>query len=81
VKRIVWTAQARADVRNLSKPAAMQVLSGLHRFAESGVGNVKTLQGQPELRLRAGDYRILFVWSDPDALEILRVRHRKDAYR
>jgi len=41
VKRIVWTDPARIDVRSLSKPNAMHILSALHRFAESGVGDVK----------------------------------------
>jgi hypothetical protein len=54
VKRIVWTDPAKADVRSLSKPTAMHILSALHRFAESGAGNVKALQGKEELRLRIG---------------------------
>jgi mRNA interferase RelE/StbE len=81
VKRIVWTDPARSDVRALSKPTAMHILSALHRFAESGVGNVKALQGREELRLRIGDYRVLFVCPDPDTIEIRRVRHRSEAYR
>jgi hypothetical protein len=35
VKRIVWTDPSRIDVRSLSKPTAMHVLSALFRFAES----------------------------------------------
>jgi mRNA interferase RelE/StbE len=80
VKRIVWTDPARADVRSVSKPTAMRILSGLHRFAESGVGDVKALQGREEFRLRIGDYRIFFVCPDPDTIEIRRVRHRNEAY-
>jgi len=57
VKRIIWTDPAKNDIRSLSKPIAMQVFSVLHRFAESGVGDVKALQGRDELRLRIGDYR------------------------
>jgi mRNA-degrading endonuclease RelE of RelBE toxin-antitoxin system len=34
-----------------------------------------------ELRLRIGDYRIFFVYTDDDTIEIRRVRHRKEAYR
>jgi mRNA interferase RelE/StbE len=81
VKRIVWTGPARTDVRSISKPDAMQILSALHRFAESGVGDVKALQGREELRLRIGDYRLFFVCPDPDTIEIRRVRHRGEAYR
>jgi len=81
VKRIVWTGPARTDVRSLSKPAAMHILSALHRFVETGSGDVKALQGRKELRLRIGDYRLFFVCPDPDTIEIRRVRHRSEAYR
>jgi mRNA interferase RelE/StbE len=81
VKRIVWTDPARIDVRGLSKPIAMHLLSALHRFSESGAGNVKALQGREELRLRIGDYRLFFVCTEPDTIEIRRVRHRSEAYR
>lgn len=81
MKRIVWTDPARSDVRSLSKPTAMHVLSVLHRFAESGAGDVKALQGHEELRLRIGDYRLFFVCPDSDTIEIRRVRHRSEAYR
>jgi len=81
VKRILWTDPARIDVRSLSKPIAMHILSALHRFAESGAGDVKALQGREELRLRIGDYRLFFVCTEPDTIEIRRVRHRSEAYR
>lgn len=81
MKRIVWTESARNDIRTLSKPAAMQIFSVLHRFAQSGVGDVKALQGREELRLRAGDYRVFFVCPASDTIEIRRVRHRGEAYR
>lgn len=82
MKRIVWTDPAKADVRRLDKPTAMRVLYALHRFAESGEGDVKRLQGiePPEFRLRAGDYRLFFV-NIADALEVRRVLHRREAYR
>jgi mRNA interferase RelE/StbE len=81
VRRIVWTELARADVRRLDRPTAMRVLAVLHRFAESGEGDVKALSGREELRLRIGDYRLFFVSAAPDTLEIRRVLHRSDAYR
>lgn len=67
MKRIAWTDQAKADIRSLDKPTAMRIPSALHRFAVSGAGDLKMLQGGiEELRLRTGD----------DAIEIRRVRHR-----
>jgi mRNA interferase RelE/StbE len=81
VKRIAWTERAKADVRALDKPTAMRILSALHRFAQTGSGDVKALQGEEEVRLRIGDYRLFFVhWTD-DTIEIRHVRHRSQAYR
>lgn len=81
MKRIVWTEAAKADVRALDKPTAMRVLSALHRFAESGAGDVKALQDREELRLRIGDYRLFFTYSAFEVIEVLRVVHRREAYR
>ena len=81
MKRIVWTDPAKTDIRRLSKPTAMQILSALHRFAESGAGDVKALQGREELRLRIADYRLFFVCPAADTIEVRRVLHRKEAYR
>lgn len=80
--RIVWTDPAATDVRRLDRTTAMRILSALHRFAESGMGDVKALQGgREELRLRIGDYRLFFASAAADTIEIRRVLHRKDAYR
>jgi hypothetical protein len=39
----------------------MQILAAIHRFAETGAGQVTTLQGQGgEKRLRVGDFRVRF---------------------
>jgi mRNA-degrading endonuclease RelE of RelBE toxin-antitoxin system len=60
----------------------MRVLHALHRFAESGTGDLKALQGDAEeLRLRIGDYRLFFVHTTDEAIEVRRVRHRREAYR
>jgi len=81
VKRIVWTEPAKADVRRLDKPTAMRILAALHRFADSGDGDVKALQGMEELRLRIGDYRLFFVCIAVDTIEVRRVLHRRETYR
>ena len=81
MKRIVWTEPAKADVRRFDKPVAMRIFSALHRFAESGQGEVKALEQREELRLRIGDYRLFFVCPAADTIEIRRVLHRREAYR
>ena len=81
-KRIVWTEQAKADVRGIERPIAMQILKTLARYARTGEGKTKQLQGiePPLIRLRAQDHRI-FLRDKGDHLEISRVLDRKEAYR
>jgi mRNA-degrading endonuclease RelE of RelBE toxin-antitoxin system len=61
-KRLVWTDQAKADIRALDQQPALQVLKTLARFLKSGEGNTKQLRGYdpPLFRLRAQDYRVFF---------------------
>jgi mRNA interferase RelE/StbE len=81
VKRIVFSQQARGDVRRRQQNIAMRIFAALHRFAQTGVGDIKRLQGATtELRLRVGDYRVRFT-EEPDTIHIIRVLHRKEAYR
>jgi mRNA-degrading endonuclease RelE of RelBE toxin-antitoxin system len=81
-KRVAFTDQAKADIRAIPQPAAIQILHTLARFLESDQGNVKRLQGiePPLYRLRAQDHRVLFR-DHGDYIEVTRVRSRKDAYR
>ena len=81
-KRVAWTQQAKADIRAIEQPKALQVLKILARYAQPGEGNTRQLQGiePPLFRLRAQDYRVLFR-DKGEYLEISRVLDRKDAYR
>jgi mRNA interferase RelE/StbE len=81
VKRIVFSQQARAEVRRLERDAAMRIFATLHRFAQTGMGNIKRLREETnELRLRVGDYRVRFT-EEANTIHIIRVLHRKEAYR
>ena len=81
-KRIVWTEQAKTDVRANEQPIALQILKTLGRYALSGEGNTRQLRdGEPPvLRLRAQNHRVFFR-DKGDYLEISRVLDRKEAYR
>jgi mRNA interferase RelE/StbE len=82
VKKIAWSEGARADIRRLDRDTAMRIFAALHRFVETGEGNVKKLKGDSgELRLRVGDYRVRFTAEPNDTLHIHSVRHRSEAYR
>jgi mRNA interferase RelE/StbE len=82
VRRIEFTAPAREDVRRIDRETAMRILTGLHRFAETGEGDIKKMRGEPdELRLRVGDYRVRFTKEGGDVFVVQAVKHRREAYR
>ena len=82
MKKIVWSERARADIRRLDRNTAMRIFVALHRFAETGEGDIKKLTGDSDdFRLRVGDYRVRFTYTADETLQIHAVRHRSEAYR
>jgi len=83
LKRISFSEQAKVDIRAIPQPIAMNILTAIHRLAETGAGRVKKLQGSdpPEFRLRVGDYRVRYTEEGGDTLRIHTVKNRKEAYR
>lgn len=82
-KRVVFADQAKADLRAIPQPIAIQILRTLARFLESDEGNVQRLQGvgPPLYRLRTQDHRVLFRFVSANEIEVTRVRDRREAYR
>lgn len=82
MREIEWTETALEDMAALDKGIARRVKQAVERFADTGAGNVKRLQGidPPEYRLRVGDYRVRFHLGD-ETVRVLRVRNRREAYR
>jgi len=60
----------------------MRILRALTRYGDTGEGDIKALSGEWDgyCRLRVGDFRVI-VQATPDAVTILRVRHRSEVYR
>jgi mRNA interferase RelE/StbE len=82
LKKIVITPQAKIDVRRIDRETAMRILAALDRFARTGEGDIKKLQGDSgELRLRVGDYRVRFNEEPPGTILVHSVLHRSEAYR
>ena len=81
-RKIAWTEGARCDLRAIEKATALRILHTIARYLVTGEADIKRLQGiePPEFRLRCGDYRIRF-YDFGDTLQILTIKHRKDAYR
>lgn len=81
-KKIVWSDRAKTDLRAIEQATALRILHALARVLATGEGDVKRLQDidPPEFRLRVGDYRVRFRDFD-GSIEILSVKHRREAYR
>jgi mRNA-degrading endonuclease RelE of RelBE toxin-antitoxin system len=73
---VEWLDEAKADVRAMDRTTAMRL------FAQTGSGDANALHGDMAgaLRLRLGDYRVLFSVEE-GAMRIFGVRHRSEAYR
>ncbi len=81
-KKIVWSDRAKANLRAIDQVTALRILHAFARLLATGEGDVKRLQDiePPEFRLRVGDYRLRFRDVD-NSIEILSVKHRREAYR
>jgi hypothetical protein len=53
----IWSSQTRAALRRIDRETAMRILTALTRYAETGEGDVKALEGKftGAYRLRVGD--------------------------
>lgn len=80
---VVWSPEARADLRAVDRDTALRLLKSLDRFLKTGAGNVKQLEGfnPPLFRIRIGAWRLIYRKQVDNAIEVVRVRNRKDAYR
>ena len=70
MKTIVFTSAAARQLDALADEIGEQVLGDLSRYAVTGQGDVKRLNGRNGYRLRSGRYRVLF---DEDQTTVLAV--------
>ena len=78
----VWASSARAELRRIERETAMRILLALTRYAETGEGDIKALEGKftGAHRLRVGDWRVRFRRVQGGAIHVLAVENRGEAY-
>ena len=78
----VWVSSARAELRRLDRENAMRILLALTRYADTGEGDVKALEGKftGAHRLRVGDWRVRFKRMQGGVILVLAVENRGQAY-
>jgi mRNA interferase RelE/StbE len=82
---IEWTAPALRELRKLDKPLARRVVTAVTKLGvDPRPLGVRALTGQPHgtMRLRIGDYRVVYVVQDDLVLvTVVRIAHRREVYR
>ena len=81
---ITFAKSARREPESLEMPVVARVFTRIEDLARNprprGVPETRGRQGL--WRLRVGDYRVIYMIDDDRGLvDIVAVRHRKDAYR
>lgn len=79
VKEIEFTSAAVRQWRKLTASTRAQIDLKLQAFARTGAGDVKALRGAPGMRLRAGDWRVLFTVKG-NTITVHAVGHRRQIY-
>ena len=78
----VWATSARAELRRIERETAIWILQTLTRYAETGKGDVKALDGKCSgtHRLRVGNWRVRFRRFGDGTIHVLAVENRGEAY-
>ena len=79
MKPIVFTPTGARHWSKLSADVRRRVDERLTEFATSGNGDVKRLKGRGGLRLRVGDWRVIF-YEDQGSIVVAAVGHRREVY-
>ncbi|MFW5907737.1 MAG: type II toxin-antitoxin system RelE family toxin [Candidatus Natronoplasma sp.] len=76
---VLWSPQSRKGLEGFSEEKRERIIDKVVEFDKKERGNIKKI-AEGLWRLREGDYRVYY-HQDEDKTHILRVVHRKHAYR
>jgi mRNA interferase RelE/StbE len=82
--QIEWKRSAQRELRKLPRPMIERVVVAVENLADDPHprGVRKLANSDNTYRIRVGDYRIIYdIFEKKLIVEILHIRHRKDAYR
>ena len=81
--RIEWKVSASKELSRLDRSTIPRIHEAVSHLAVNLFpnGSCGLKGGEPTFRIRVGDYGIIYeIVQDRLVVEIIRVRHRKDAY-
>ena len=79
MKTITYTVEADKFLSKQSAEVAVRIEAKIEQYVLTSTGDVKALKGSPTLRLRVGDYRVIFT-EDLIVIEIIEIGHRSKIY-
>lgn len=82
--KIEWKKSAIKELKNLQKEDIPKIIRSVENLGSNPfpVGSKKLSGSENTYRIRIGVYRIIYqVKENSLIIQIVRVRHRKDAYR
>lgn len=80
---IAYRNAALQSLKRIAPEIALRIRAKINQYAAdpTGLANmVRAISGAPALRLRVGDYRIIFT-VESNTLTVLQIGHRRDIYR
>ncbi|MEJ0093383.1 MAG: type II toxin-antitoxin system RelE/ParE family toxin [Methylocella sp.] len=78
MKTVSFTRAAAADLR-VHRSDANRIVAKIERYAQTGAGDVKQLVGSTGLRLRVGDFRVIFEETEAEII-VTKIGPRGDVY-
>jgi len=81
---ITFATSARKELENLETTFVEKIFPRIEELAnEPRPRGCKKLEGEENLwRIRVGDYRVVYhIYDKQNIVDIVHIRHRKDAYR
>lgn len=79
MKPIVFTPASTRQWVKLGAQIQQRIDARLTKFATTGKGDVKRLKGREGLRLRVGDWRVIF-YEAGGSIVVIAVGHRREIY-
>ena len=82
VKKVAYSSEALRSLRRFPRKDAQRIRDKIEQYAEnptSQANNIKKLRGRDGLRLRVGDWRIIFD-EDEDSVHVLVIGPRGSVY-
>ena len=81
---IQWRGSTKKDLRRIPQHEVARIVAAVAQLREEPLphGSEKLAGADHTYRIRIGDYRVVYeLLRGSGAVEIQRVRHRKDVYR